>query len=181
MLAALAVDWVFLMLRAWLAIMFGSAVLLWPAPWPTTLVWLFAGYSAADGALALIVAFDVKGLPGFGALLAEALLRLGVALAAAVSPGVVALSLTQVFATSAMLYGLTAIAIAIALRRELAGEWPLPLAGSISVLFGAMVLFGPGAPDLAWVMGPYIVIFGATLFALASRLRQLAAEIAVGS
>jgi uncharacterized membrane protein HdeD (DUF308 family) len=181
MLAALAIDWVFLLLRGWLAMLFGGVVLLWPAPLQSILAWLFAAYSAADAILALMVAFDVRRLPGFGSLLADALVRMGVALAAVLSPTLVALALAQVFAVAAVLYGAAAIAIAVVLRRELAREWPLPFAGAVSVLFGVMIWFGPGASDLAWVMGPYLVIFGATLQALALRLRQLAAEIAISS
>jgi uncharacterized membrane protein HdeD (DUF308 family) len=181
MLAALAIDWVFLLFRGWLAVLFGCVVLLWPAPLPSTLTWLFAAYSAADAVLALLVAFDVRRLPGFGSLLADALVRMGVALAAVLSPALVALALGRVFAVAAVLYGAAAIAIAIVLRHELAREWPLPFAGVVSVLFGVLILFGPGAPDLAWIMGPYMVIFGVTLQAFALRLRQLAAEIAISS
>lgn len=181
MLAALAVDWVFVLCRAVLAILFGCVVVMWPAPTLRTLVWLFACYSAADGILALIVAFDVRGLPGFGGLLAEALARMSVAVAAVSSPAFVALVLPRVFAASAVLYGLAAIATALALGRELVGEWPLPLAGAFSIVVGAMVLLGLASPDLAWVMGPYSVIYGATLLALTRRLQQLAAELAVSS
>jgi hypothetical protein len=42
-----------------------------------------------------------------------------------------------------------AIAVAIALRRDMAGEWPLPLAGVVSLLCGMLLLLGIGAPDLA--------------------------------
>ena len=66
MLPALAVNWVLLLLRAIVAVLFGVAVLFWPTPPTTALVLLFAAYAAVDGALALILALGAKGVPGFG-------------------------------------------------------------------------------------------------------------------
>jgi uncharacterized membrane protein HdeD (DUF308 family) len=180
MLAALAVNWPFLLLRAIAAALFGVAVLAWPVPPVRGLVLLFAAYTAVDGVLALIVALAVRGAPGFGSLLVEALVRLGVAIVAFASPARAALALTDVFAAWAMLSGVAAIAVAVALRRELSGEWPLPLAGAASLVCG-LLLVTIGAPDLRWVAGPFALLFALTLVALASRFRQLAAEVAAAS
>jgi len=162
MLAALAVSWPFLVLRASITAIFGTVVLVWPGLTPWQLV-LFGAYVAVDGVLALIVAFNVKGLPGFGNLLFEALVRLGVAMCAFVAPGRTALSLDAVFAAWAIASSVAAIAVAVALRRDLVGEWPLPLAGSVSLLAGTMLITGPRSPELQWVMGPYALIFAWTL------------------
>jgi uncharacterized membrane protein HdeD (DUF308 family) len=141
---------------------------------------LFAAYAAVDGVLALILALSVNGVPGFGSLLFEALVRVGVAIFAFASPARAALALNDVFAGWAVLSGIAAIAVAVALRRELSGEWPLPLAGAVSVLSGVL-LVTVGAPDLRWVAGPFALLFALTLVALARRFRQLAEEIAVAS
>jgi len=74
--------------------------------------------------------------------------------------------------------GGAAIAVALGLRREVSGEWPLPLAGALSLLSGLLLVALPATPDLNWVIGPYALLFGFTLLALALRLRQLAFEIA---
>jgi uncharacterized membrane protein HdeD (DUF308 family) len=178
MLAALAVNWTFLVLRASIAAIFGIVVLVWPGLTSWELVMLFGAYAAVDGVLALIVAFSVKGLPGFGSLLFEALVRLGVAMCAFAAPGRTALALDTVFGAWAIVSGVAAIAVAIALRRDLAGEWPLPLAGAVSLLAGTLLVAGLRAPEVQWVIGPYALIFALTLVALALRLRQLAYEIA---
>ena len=180
MLPTLAVNWVFLLLRAIVAALFGIAVLSWPVPATTALVLLFAAYAAVDGALALILALGAKGVPGFGSLLFEALVRIGVAAAAFASPARVALALTQVFAAWALLSGIAALAVAFASRRDLSGAWPLPLAGAVSVLCGVL-LMTIGAPDLRWVAGPFALLFASTLLALALRFRQFAEEMAVAS
>jgi uncharacterized membrane protein HdeD (DUF308 family) len=179
MLAALAVDWAFLLLRAVMALAFGIVVLAWPGLRSLQLVWIFSVYALADGALALIVALDAKGAAGFGTLLFESLVRIGVGLFVFASPAFAALALVKVVAAWALLSGIAALAVAWALRRDLTGEWPLPLGGMASVLFGLFLLVGPGAPpEVEWVVGPSTMLFGLTLLALAMRLRQLAAEMA---
>jgi len=182
MLAALAVNWAFLMLRSVIAMMFGLIALVWPGLTSMGLVMLFGAYALTDGALALIVALSVSGASGFGSLLFEALVRIGVGIFAFIAPGHTALAMPGIFAAWAVLSGLAAMAVAMALRRDLAGEWPLPVAGALSVLFGVLLAAGPArAVTMDWVFGPYAFLFGLTLLALTLRLRQLAAEIAAAS
>jgi uncharacterized membrane protein HdeD (DUF308 family) len=178
MLAALATNWVFLALRAAVAAVFGIAAILLPTITLHGLVMLFGAYAAVDGALALIVALGARGVPGFGRLLLEAVVRIGVGLFAFMAPGFTALALTGIFAIWAVASGLAAIAVALGLRRDLSGEWPLPVAGAVSVLLGLLLAVLPATPELQWVIGPYALLFGATLLVLALRLRQLAFEMA---
>jgi uncharacterized membrane protein HdeD (DUF308 family) len=180
MLAALAVNWAFLLLRVVIAALFGIVAISWPGLTSKGLALLFGAYALSDGILALILAIGVKGLPGFGSLLFEAVVRLGVGIAAVVSPAATALALVDVFAVWALLSGAAAIGAAIALKRDMAGEWPLPFVGSLSLLCGTLLL-AVGAPELKWVVGSYSILFALTLLALTSRLRQLAAEIAATS
>jgi uncharacterized membrane protein HdeD (DUF308 family) len=179
MFGALAVNWVFLVLRASIAMMFGTIAVVWPGLTSVRLFLLFGAYVLSDGVLALCVALSVKGLPGFGSLLFESLVRIAIAIVVFESPAFAALTLVDVVAAWAVLSGLAALAVAVALRRDLSGEWPLPLAGAVSLVAGGMLVVGPGAPpDLQWVIGPYAILFGGTLLALGLRLRQLAFEIA---
>ena len=178
MLAALAINWAFLLLRVAIAMIFGVIVLVGPDLGLRGLVWLFGTYALSDGALALIAALSIKGVPGFGSLLFEAIVRLGAGVLAFASPGWTALFLPDVFAAWAVLSGVAAIATAIALRRDLSGEWPLPLAGFTSLLCGGLLLLGFRHQSLEWVIGPYAILFAVTLLALTLRLRQVAAEIA---
>jgi uncharacterized membrane protein HdeD (DUF308 family) len=182
LLSALAVNWAFLILRCVIAMLAGVIALTWPGLTSMGLVMLFGAYALTDGALALIVALSVSGMPGFGSLLLEALVRIAVGVLAFAAPGSAALAMPTVFAVYAVASGLVAIAVAVALGRDLTGEWPLPLAGAISILFGVLLWAGPArATTMDWVFGPYAILFGLTLLALALRLRQLAAEIAASS
>jgi uncharacterized membrane protein HdeD (DUF308 family) len=182
MLAALAVNWAFLLLRSAIAMIFGVVVLVWPGLIPVGLVGivlLFGAYAVADGIVAMLVARSVKGLPGFGSLLFEAVGRIGTGVLAFALPAFMALAVRSVFGVWALLSGIAALSAAVALRKDLTGEWPLPVAGAFSVLFGALLALGAGRfLEIPWVIGPYSVLYGFTLLALALRLRQLAFEIA---
>jgi uncharacterized membrane protein HdeD (DUF308 family) len=179
MLAALAVYWAFLLLRVAVSGLFGIIALAWPGLTSTALVLLFGAYALTDGLLALIVALWTRGLPGFGSLLFEAMVRIGVGLLAFGAPGLAALAIVDLLAAWTVLSGIAALWASISLGRDLAGEWPLLFAGIMSILFGVMLVTGPGAPpDLQWVLGPYAILFAMTLLALTLQLRQLAYEIA---
>jgi len=63
MLAALAMNWAVLALRAAVAAVFGIAAILMPTVTLRGLVVLFGAYAAVDGALALIAALGERGIP----------------------------------------------------------------------------------------------------------------------
>jgi uncharacterized membrane protein HdeD (DUF308 family) len=168
---------VFLWFRAAVAGLFGLAALMWPRISLGQLAMLFGAYAALDGALALVVALNVKGVRGFGSLLCEAIVRLGVAVFAFASPARLALAFPLVFSAWAIASGIAAIAVAVALHQDLARDWPLPFAGIVSVLSGILALTA-GAPDPRWVFGPYTLLFGWTMLALSLRLRRRARRMA---
>jgi uncharacterized membrane protein HdeD (DUF308 family) len=179
MLAALALAWPLLLVRALFAFAIGIAVLASPPTATFGLVFLIAAYTFGDGVLALMLALTTKAERGFGTLIFEAFVRMGIGVFAFALPGVAALALMDVFAVWAFLSGVAALAVAYALRMELAGEWPLPLAGVVSIVCSLMPLVARGTDlDPRWVIGPYALLFGLTLLALSLRLRQLAVEIA---
>ena len=128
--------------------------------------------------LAVVLANAVKGQPGSGSFVFEAIVRVVVGAAALLSPATAAFALMDVFGVWSLLCGAAAIAAAIALRRELSGEWPLPLAGFLSLICGTVAFLGIGVDDLRWVIGSYAMFFALIVFALAFRLRQLAEEMA---
>jgi uncharacterized membrane protein HdeD (DUF308 family) len=179
-LEALARNWGLVVGRGVLAVVYGVTAVLWPGFDLGSFVMVFGLYSIFDGGLALAIAMDVRALPGFGSLFFETLIRFAGGLVAMGSPGVI-LALPKFFAGWAVLTGVAEITVAGVLRRELAGEWPLPTAGIFSVLVGVLVLLlAPatiGVPGLKWIVGPYAIILGAAQLALARRLRQLAQEI----
>jgi uncharacterized membrane protein HdeD (DUF308 family) len=161
-----------------MAVLFGILALVWPGMTLDALVRLFGAYALADGTLALLVAFRARGLPGLGSLLFEGLVRIGAGGIAFAYPAITETELLKLFAVWVILSGSAELAVAMALRKELTGEWPLPVAGMLSISFGVLLLLFPSEGVLALMMGLYALIFGITLIALALRLWQLAHEIA---
>jgi uncharacterized membrane protein HdeD (DUF308 family) len=179
MLAVLAADWGLLLTRALLALMLGISAFAWPGLTLIPFVVLFGVYSLLDGIAVLIVAFGAKGLPVFGSLMFEGLVRLGAGLIALAIPGQVALVFPAFLAAWAGLSGVGQIAVAIVLRKELTGEWPLPIAGALSLLVAVFVAANPGGGvlSLVWFIGPYSILFGFVLMVLTYRMWQLAHEM----
>jgi uncharacterized membrane protein HdeD (DUF308 family) len=167
------------MFRAIITGVYGLMALLWPEMTLGGFIFMFGVYGVEDGIVALSVAIDVQDFRGFGSLLFESLVRLGGGLVAMSSPDVI-VTFPRFLAGWAILTGIAEAVVAIVLRRELAGEWPLPFAGAVSVIVALVLLLTPvtvGVPALRWLVGPYAIIFGMTLLAFARRLRQLAQEI----
>ena len=74
---------------------------------------------------------------------------------------------------SAILTGVLEITAGIRLRKLIPNEWALLLMGALSLLFGLVIVFAPGAGALAIVLwiGMYALVFGLFLLVLAFRLR----------
>ena len=170
-----------MLFRGSIAVIFGLLALLWTEITLGVLIALFGAYALADGCVALIIAVGARGVPGFGSLLLEGLVRMGAAVVVFVAfPVMSDVALAILIASWALLSGVAEIAAAVSLRRELSGEWPLPTAGVLSVGLGLLMMLraDAGAVALAWLIGLFGIVVGCALVALAMRLRQIAHEIA---
>jgi len=180
MLVTFAGNWALLLLRAVLSIAFGLMALLMPGPTLAALIMLFGVYAAVNGALALIVAIGGWPERGFWSLLFEGIVGIAAGIVTFVYPGLTAIALLAVIATWAIFTGVLAIATAVALRKELTGEWALMASGALSVVFGLLLIVRAQAGLLAlvWLIGIYAMALGVALIPLAMRLRQLSQEMA---
>ena len=72
----------------------------------------------------------------------------------------------------AIVTGMTAVYLAIRLRKELTGEWLLALAGLLSAAFGVMLIARPGqgALTVVFLIACYAVTYGVLLIWLAFKL-----------
>jgi uncharacterized membrane protein HdeD (DUF308 family) len=180
MLTVLAGQWWLLMFRAVAAVLFGLLALVWPALTLAALIILFGAYALVDGIAALTMAIPSKGLPGFGSLLFEGLTGIAAGILTFLYPGLTAMALLAVIAAWAIMTGIAAIATAMALRKEMTGEWPLPFVGIFSIILGFLLILRPGegAVALVWMIALYALLAGVIQMVLAFRLRQLAHEMA---
>ena len=97
-------------------------------------------------------------------------------------PGLTALSLLYLVAFWAIAMGTFQVIAAIALRRELDGEFWMALGGVVSIVFGAFLVVFPGSgPALARLaLGIWSVVFGVSSLGLAYRLHGSARRAHVG-
>ena len=160
-------HWWAQVLRGIAALLFGLAALLWLGMTLLVLLVVFAVYALVDGLLA-----NVAGIRGSGVrrwlLLAEGALGLLAGLVVLLWPGTTALVFVYVISAWAIFTGLLKVTMAVSFRREIQNGWLMGLGGALSVLFGVILGFVPGAGlvTLVWLVGIYALILGAALVAL---------------
>jgi uncharacterized membrane protein HdeD (DUF308 family) len=175
MLHALAKSWWVLLLRGITGIVFGILAFVWPGLTLLTLVVLYGAFALVDGVLSLIAAFtgSAKPVPTWW-LVVVGLLGIAAGIVAFVWPGITAIALVLLIGAWALVHGIFEIIGAIQLRKEIDNEWWLILCGALSVVFGLIVLFAPGAGALGliWAIAAYSIAFGIMFVGLALRLRK---------
>jgi uncharacterized membrane protein HdeD (DUF308 family) len=176
MIATLSRNWWVLAIRGVAAILFGIGAFVWPGITLAVLVLLFGAYALVDGIFAVIAGISVrKEQERWWMMLLSGLAGIVIGIVTFLSPGITALVLLYFIAAWSIVTGAFEIAAAIRLRKEIEGEWLLALAGLASLIFGILlvVLPGPGALALIWLIGVYALIYGILMLALAFRLRSL--------
>ncbi len=174
-LPAEAGHWWALALRGAIAILFGLAALVRPGIALEALILLFGAYALVDGVFSIVGVFGGtrSGTPRW-LLLLEGVVSILAGLIAFVLPGLAAVAFLYLIAAWAIITGISEIAMAIRLRREIRGEWALILGGAFSVLFGVILaLIGPfaGLVSLIWLIGVYALIFGILMLITAFQVR----------
>jgi uncharacterized membrane protein HdeD (DUF308 family) len=175
MLDLMTRHWWVLALRGAFAILFGIVALVWPGITVFALVLLFGAYALADGVVAVTQA--VRGTTGGprGLLALSGVAGIALGIAALAWPGITAFILLMLIAAWAVATGLLEIVVAVALHRELRGEWLYVLTGAISLIFGILLFAWPvsGAIAVVWLIGLLALLFGAAMLGVAFRLRRL--------
>ena len=174
--SALHRSWWLLLLRGIIAVAFGVATFVWPQISLLSLILVYGVYAVADGVLALIAAIRGGGIaPRWWLALGGVVSILAGGLAFA-WPGLTALVLVYLIGFWSIMRGIIEIVGAIRLRKEIANEWTLIAAGVLSVIFGLILVFAPGAGamGLLWLIAAWAVLFGLLLIWVAFKVRTLA-------
>lgn len=175
-MSTLVGNWSTIVLRGVVAIGFGVLALLLPGLTVGLLIAIFAAFTIVYGLIALASAILARrnAQPWRGELLTGA-----VAIAAAVVvmiwPDLTATGLLVIVGIFAVAVGIAEVAVAAGLQRLVHRGWPLAVGGLLSIAFG-IALFAAssaGAIALAWLVGLYAILFGASLVALGLVLRGL--------
>lgn len=177
MLSLIAREWWVFLVRGIAAIAFGVMAFVWPAVTLGVMVIMFGAYVLVDGASLLIALVRGDALARRHAWAVGIIGVLGIlaGIATFAWPGLTALSLLYLVAFWAITMGIFQMVAAIALRKEIDGEFWMGLGGLVSVGFGLVLVAFPGAGllSLVWLVGAWAVVFGASSIGLAFRLHGL--------
>lgn len=174
LLHSLERNWWLLLFRGLVSILFGFVAMFWPLATLVSLAILWGIYALADGIFALGAGIAGQGPPGSRWwLITVGLLGIVGGVAAMLLPGLTAQLLLMLIAVWAIAIGAAQVVGAIALRREIAGEWMLIASGLLCVLLGMMIFARPAAAAVAmlWTIGGFALIIGFCYVGLAVRLR----------
>jgi uncharacterized membrane protein HdeD (DUF308 family) len=176
----LARNWWALLIRGIAAIVFGILAFAWPGITIFVLVLLFGAYAFVDGIFAIVAAVRAAAAhERWWPFVIEGIVGLLIAAVTMYDLRLTALALYFTIAVWAFITGIVEIVAAIQLRRAIAGEWLLIVAGICSILFGLLMIWHPVAAALAivWIIAAYAILFGIIMIVLAFRLRAHAAAV----
>jgi uncharacterized membrane protein HdeD (DUF308 family) len=178
-ISELSSNWWALALRGAVAILLGLLAFTMPGITIAALVTLFGLYAFVDGVLAIMAAIrGVREHDRWGWMLLEGIVGIFVGVVAFFVPAGAAIALVWLVAVWAIVHGALEIGAAYRLRRIIADEWMLLLAGFLSVALGFLIAMRPGlglALLVTWI-GVYAMISGITLLVLAFRVRKWSHE-----
>lgn len=176
--SALRRSWWLLLLRGVAAVAFGVVTFIWPQISLLTLIMVYGIYAFADGVLALVAAIRGGGMVPRWWLALAGVVSILTAVVVFAWPDLTALVLVYMIGFWSILRGALEIIGAIRLRNEIANEWSLGAAGALSVIFGLILVFMPGAGaiGLLWLIATWAVLFGLLLIWVAFRLKKLVAR-----
>jgi uncharacterized membrane protein HdeD (DUF308 family) len=176
MLDVICRRWWVMLLRGLAAIVIGIIAMAWPQITLVTLVVLFATFSIIDGVFGVVLGFrgEADGTVWWTMVLLG-LLALAAGIIAIVYPGLTLLVLVTIIAASAIVRGAFEIYAAIRLRHEIDDEWILGFSGLMSIIFGLLIMWRPGAGliAIALLIGAYMMALGIFGVALSLRLRKV--------
>jgi uncharacterized membrane protein HdeD (DUF308 family) len=183
--ALLQRNWGWIFARGVLAILLGCVAFLFPVDALYAFTLVFAVFAGADGIVSLIAgaAGAAAHEERWGLLVLRGLLGVAFAVVFAISPDIAtlgyALSGVTLFAAWALVAGVLEILVAVRLRKSIANEWLLSVAGLLTVLLGLFVWMTFWTFPLltvltvGWMIAAWAMASGTILVALALRLRGL--------
>jgi uncharacterized membrane protein HdeD (DUF308 family) len=169
-------NWWAFLIRGIVAILFGLLAIFATRLALFALVLFFGAYALVDGIFAIVAAIRrIENHERWGILLLEGVIGVIIGLVTFFVPSVTLLFLAYLIAIWALLTGIAEIIEAIRLRAVIRNEWLLILSGVLSVVFGVIMFFVPGAGLLAvtLIIGIFAIIFGVVEIGLAFRLRAM--------
>lgn len=175
MLKMLFKNWWMILLKGTLLIIFGILAFLRPGITMTSLVIWFAAFMIADGVISLAaVISNWNSREDKWLLVAEGALGVLLGILIFRRPVIFEVFIAYLIGFWAIFSGISKIAMAIQLRKEMEGEGWLVLSGIMSILFGIIIFAQPmtGIATLMWIAGTFAVLVGILMIFLSLKLRR---------
>lgn len=158
--------WWMPVLRGVLLIVLGLLILIDPLATLSALVWVFGIFAVVDGLVVLAEAFLVRGRPGLGWWVAEAVVSIAFGVLILLWPGLTVLALFYLLALWILVLGVMALIVAAFQFRARDLGWVATLLfGLIAFLFGLLAVVRPGdtIEVVVLVYGLFALVGGAVM------------------
>lgn len=175
MIIMISRKWWTWILRGVLAVLAGVVALIWPNISIQAILILLGIYLIADGLLTAAVSIlHRRQAANWWFFLAEGVMGLVIGFFALVFPHIMAVAVVYLVAFWALVTGILEILAAVQLRRQMAGEWLLLLAGILSLIIGIVFIVLPhaGIVLIVWLLAFYLILFGVLMTVLGIRMRS---------
>jgi uncharacterized membrane protein HdeD (DUF308 family) len=163
------------LIRGIAAIIFGVLAFMWPVKTILVLGILFGAYALVDGIFAIIATFRAASAgQRWWPFLIEGIVGILIAAITFYDIRITLLALYFTIAAWAFLTGILEIIAAIQLRKHIANEIWMIIAGIASIAFAVLMIWYPlaGALAIVWLISAYAIVFGILMIGFALRLRS---------
>jgi uncharacterized membrane protein HdeD (DUF308 family) len=174
MVETLTRNWWMWLIRGIAAIIFGILAFRWPAATIVVIGVLFGAYALVDGIFAIFATVRAaQTQQRWWPFLIEGIVGILIAAITFYDIRITLLALYLTIAAWAILTGIFEIIAAIQLRKHIANEIWLIIAGIASIAFGVLMIYYPlaGALAIVWLIAAYAIVFGILMIGFALRLR----------
>lgn len=176
--------WWLPVLRGVLLVVLGLLMLVEPLGTLEALVWVFGIFAVADGLVVLAEAFRLRGRPGLGWWVAEAVVGIAFGALIMLWPGVTALVLFYLLALWVLVVGVMALVVAVTQYRARDLGWIGTLMfGLVAFLFGLLLAIKPEGTlsVILTVYGLFAFVSGAMLLVAGFVTRSFGRQLAAGT
>lgn len=167
-------NWWMWLIRGIAAIIFGILAWIWPGATWVAIAILFGAYAFVDGVFAIFATIRAAETgQRWWPFLIEGIVGILIAAITFYDVRITLLALYFTIAAWAFLTGIFEIVAAVQLRKHIANEIWLIVAGIASIAFGVLMLWRPLAGFLAiiWLIAAYAIVFGIMMIGFSLRLR----------
>jgi uncharacterized membrane protein HdeD (DUF308 family) len=176
--------WIFAIIRGVLAIIFGLIALFSPIATALALAILIGAYAIVNGIFDIIEAIRHRGSSSMALRIVLGAVSILFGILVLVWPGISLAILVIMVGVWAIIIGILQIVSSVGHRAVPNSGWVWGIiGGSLSILFGILVVIWPGTGlvSIIWIIGIWAIVWGITLIVLGVQLRKAANTTETGA